>query len=118
MKSANVRIQDGKGWSSQEQPIIDEFVTHVRDTFKERAKRIILYGSRARGDADEESDYDFVVLLDPFYKNDKETLSDLGYEVACEFNAVIVAFAIALNDFREDKLFYFYENVCKEGVDF
>jgi predicted nucleotidyltransferase len=105
-----------KIWNEKEERVINEFVKKVRDTFKERVKRIILYGSRARGDADEESDYDFVVLLEPFYEEDKRTLSDLGWQVYYEHNVLLLAIAIENSEFTEDRFFYFYENVCKEGV--
>ncbi len=60
-------------WSAKDQRVISEFVNTVRNTFKGRAKKIILYGSRARGDADEESDYDFLVLFEPFYDGQKKS---------------------------------------------
>ena len=40
-------------------PFLDEIVTALREYDPER---IILFGSRARGDADEHSDYDVVVI--------------------------------------------------------
>ncbi len=106
-----------KIWNEKEQQVINEFVQKVRDTFKERVKRIILYGSRARGDADEESDYDFLVLLEPLYEADKRMLSYLGWEVSNDHGVLVLAIAIENSKFTEDRFFYFYENVCKEGID-
>lgn len=104
-------------WSSEERQVIEEFVSLVRDTFKDRVRRIILYGSRARGDADEESDYDFLVLLEPWSKQDQEILRELAHEIFKRYYAVIFARAIKESDFCEDRYFYFYENVCEEGID-
>lgn len=106
-----------KIWNENEERVINEFVERVRRTFKERVKRIILYGSRARGDADKESDYDFIVLLEPFFEEDKRTLSDIGWEVSYEHCVLLLAIAIQNSEFTEDRFFYFYENVCKEGID-
>ncbi len=117
MKSANIKIQSGQRWNPKEQQIIDEFVTRVRDTFKERAKRIILYGSRARGDADEESDYDFLVLFEPFHSSDKKKLREIGFQISYKHAVVITAFAAELSNFTEDRYFYYYENVSKEGIE-
>jgi predicted nucleotidyltransferase len=116
MQNNSVAIK--KSWNAAEQQVINEFVNKVRSTFKERAKKIILYGSRARGDADEESDYDFVVLLKPFYQRDKKLLSDLGSDVSLRFGTLVMAIAISLPEFSEDRYFYFYEDVCKEGIEF
>ncbi len=104
-------------WNAQENQVIDEFAKQVRNTFKERVQRIILYGSRARDDAEEDSDYDFLVLLEPFYPEDKMLLSDLGWEISYKYNVLLLAYAIKKSEFKEDRYFYFYENVCKEGLD-
>ncbi|MFQ5652243.1 MAG: nucleotidyltransferase domain-containing protein [bacterium] len=105
-------------WSSDEKLVIDSFAERVRRTFKERARRIILYGSRARGAADEESDYDFLVLLEPFERQqDKESLRNLALQVSLEHGTCVIAFATRARDFTEEKYFYFFENVCKEGID-
>ncbi len=117
MKSANIKIQNFERRGPKEQQIIDEFVTQVRNTFKERAQRIILYGSRARGDAEEESDYDFLVLFEPFCDGDKKKLREIGFEISLNHAVVITAFAAELSDFTEDRYFYFHENVCKEGIE-
>lgn len=115
MQGANLTIYS-RG-SEKEREMILEFVNKVRNAFGERVKKIILYGSRARGDADKESDYDFLVLLEPFFKKDSETLSYLAWEVSYKYNELLVSRAIQESEFREDRFFYFYENVCKEGIE-
>jgi predicted nucleotidyltransferase len=53
----------------------------------ERIRRVILYGSRARGSAAEESDFDFLVIeKDPVSKRDemrrlRQSMRDLDYPV-------------------------------------
>jgi len=102
---------------NDERKIISEFVRRVRETFDERVRRIILYGSRARRDHEEESDYDFIVLLNRVEPDDKKRLKDIAWEISYEHNTVIMPLLIAEANFREDRYFYLYENVCKEGID-
>ena len=104
-------------WSSREKQIIDGFVTQVRGTFKDRVQRVILYGSRARGDADDESDYDFLVLLEPYDKTDKRMVRELSREISYDQGVLVTAFSARFSEFTEDRYFYFYENVCKEGIE-
>lgn len=113
----NVVSEIKKKWTAQEKQIINEFVGKVRTTLGERAKRIILYGSRARGDADEESDYDFLVLVEPFYDEDKRIVSDIGADVSYDHNCYVSTRVIRNAEFTEDRFFYFHENVTKEGID-
>ncbi|MFQ5676297.1 MAG: nucleotidyltransferase domain-containing protein [bacterium] len=104
-------------WTAQEKRVIDTFVQAVRDTVGERAKRIILYGSRARGDADVDSDFDFLVLIEPFYTADKHIIREIGNQVSFDTNCYVSVRTIREAEFTEDRFFYFYENVNKEGID-
>ncbi|MCC6919449.1 MAG: nucleotidyltransferase domain-containing protein [Alphaproteobacteria bacterium] len=45
-------------------PFVAETAKAVRALYGEKLKGLMLYGSRARGDATPDSDYDFLVLLD------------------------------------------------------
>ena len=44
--------------------IICEFITGVNDILGDRVKKIILYGSYARGDFNKSSDIDIMILTD------------------------------------------------------
>jgi len=113
----NIVSEIKKKLTAEEKQVIDEFVTRVRETLDERAKRIIFYGSRARGDANEESDYDFLVLVEPFYKNDKRIVGDISTDISYDNDCYVSARTIGASEFTEDRFFYFYENVTKEGID-
>ena len=64
--------------------IIDEFVKGVNEILGDRVKKIILYGSYARGDYDKSSDIDIMILTD---LNDNEILEyrekilDYAYDI-------------------------------------
>ena len=47
---------------SNEQRIVDEVVQRLLEVFP--IEKIILFGSRARGDTHEDSDFDFLVIMD------------------------------------------------------
>ena len=44
-------------------PILKRFRTALEEVYGERLERVVLYGSRARGDARPDSDYDVAVFL-------------------------------------------------------
>jgi len=44
-------------------PILKRFHTTVSEIYGDRLERVVLYGSRARGDAQPDSDYDIAVFL-------------------------------------------------------
>lgn len=47
-------------------PVLTKFRTALNAAFGDRIERVVLYGSRARGDARPDSDYDVAVFLHDF----------------------------------------------------
>ena len=47
----------------QDNLVLKRFRAAVRNIYGERVERVVLFGSRARGDAHAESDYDIAVFL-------------------------------------------------------
>lgn len=47
----------------QEDPILVRFRTALEEIFGDRIERLVLFGSRARGDAQADSDYDVAIFL-------------------------------------------------------
>ncbi len=47
-------------------PVLRRFRAALDEIYGDRIERVVLYGSRARGDAHDESDYDVAVFLHSF----------------------------------------------------
>ncbi len=102
--------------------IIDKFVAGVNEILGNRVKKIILYGSYARGDYNESSDIDIMILTD---LTDEEMygyfvkISDMAYDIEAENNFDIELSPLLKNiDKFNDWLeaLPFYMNVQREGV--
>lgn len=102
--------------------IIDKFVNGVNEILGNRVKKIILYGSYARGDYNESSDIDIMILTD--LTDDeivkyREKIWDYAYDLEFDNNFDITLSPLIKNI---DKFNYwlealpFYMNVQKEGV--
>lgn len=81
--------------------------------------QIILYGSRARGDAQEHSDYDLLILTQqkPSVRLDKAILDKI-YPVELETGAMISFVVQNANDWKKPlyKAMPFHKNIDREGV--
>ena len=98
-----------------EEEIIQEFKRRVKTILGDRLDRIILFGSRSRGDAEEDSDFDFLVLVKSFADESKPSVRTIAHELSLRCDVVVTALVVTLDDFREDRYFYLYENIKNEG---
>lgn len=81
--------------------------------------RAILFGSRARGDARSNSDWDILILLNK-PKATNEDFDNLGYPLVSlgwENNAEINPLLYSIQDWEKRKMTPFYQNVTKDGID-
>lgn len=91
---------------------------HIIQNIDESAD-VILYGSRARGDAYQESDYDLLILTDNIANIEKEDIIRRQlFPIEIETGAVITIFLIKRQEWNTP-LFNavpFYQNIRREGV--
>jgi predicted nucleotidyltransferase len=83
-------------------------------------RRMVLYGSRARGEATEDSDLDLVALVDEKTPVIEQKLDDITYKLMWDNDFKPI---ISLKVFQEDRFraayakgFSYYRNVEMEGV--
>ena len=81
---------------------------------------MILYGSFARGDFDEESDIDIAVIVNidraELKKYQKDIVSVIS-EMSLDYDTLISINYISLSDFEEYKsVLPYYKNIDREGV--
>lgn len=71
------------------QPVLQELKAGLQQLYGERLKGVYLFGSRARGDAESDSDVDLAVVLDDFASEYEEIrrwrrlASDIGLRYTC-----------------------------------
>lgn len=90
--------------------------------FGNRVASVILYGSYARGDYDEESDIDIMVLVNL----DKEELSKHRWEMSGLTSELSLDYGVTISLHLQDCATFekfkndlpFYMNVIKEGIPF
>ena len=63
---------------SKEKEIVQRFKERVTEALGDRLDRIVLFGSRARGDAEEDSDFDFLVTVQKPQVDDKDRVRQIS----------------------------------------
>ena len=103
----------------KQKTITARIVKEVKDYLGEKLDKIILYGSYARGDYDDESDIDIMILAHierqetPKYRNE---IFEISHEIGLQ-NNILVSLEINSSKYFEkySQVLGFYKNVIKEG---
>jgi uncharacterized protein len=78
--------------------------------------KMILFGSRARNEADKYSDYDCLVILKKCDRSVKNQILEIEGDLLYENNAVFSAFPFSQKDFKLRRFEPFMINALREGV--
>jgi len=82
-------------------------------------ERVILFGSQARGDAREDSDWDLLVLINKDKKTHEDEdiyaypFTEMGWNYGVAINPILYT----QKQWEQGKIFPFYKNVMQEGIE-
>jgi len=98
----------------------DKFDNRFKDIFKDSLTDVILYGSYARGDYDEESDIDIVALVDmdrmELKKYFKQVV-ELSSEINLEYGVMLSPSVLPYKEYEKYKNdLPYYSNIQSEGI--
>jgi uncharacterized protein len=80
---------------------------------------VILFGSQARGDYNENSDFDVLILLDKekVTREDEKNVKYPLYEIEYETGKIISPLILSMKDWeKKHKITPFYSNIKREGI--
>jgi predicted nucleotidyltransferase len=98
--------------------ILCRFRAALDELYGDRIERVVLFGSRARGDAHEASDYDIAVFLKDLTDRWREfhRLADLRTEILADTGVFIEARPFREGGYRERTPLM--HDIRREGIDF
>lgn len=101
--------------------VLDSICEHSKTILGSKLYAVKLYGSYARGDYDDESDIDIMIIADisPDERADlREKLFDFTYDLNLQYDVLLSVFIQDKTTYEKYKNNYpFFKNVEQEGVD-
>ena len=102
--------------------LLEQYVMEVRKIYGSHLRSIILYGSYARGDYNENSDIDIMILTDLTNEEIieyRELVSNIAFDIEFDTNFEVMISPLVKNIEKFEywlKALPFYMNVQREGV--
>ncbi|AIG98380.1 putative nucleotidyltransferase [Archaeoglobus fulgidus DSM 8774] len=108
MKLAVQRIPENKRMA------LESFVKTLKEKYGDKIHKIILFGSTARGEAEEESDIDVLIIADGVTQKE---VSKIAFQILLKYGEVISSIVEDKQQFERYKDYSFHRNILKEGVE-
>ena len=91
---------DNLSIKENEKNAILEASAMLRETFP--VKEVVLFGSKARGDDDEESDIDLLILTSqPVSWNERKAINNALFEIQMKYDIIISALITTVTEWNE-----------------
>jgi len=89
-------MAETKRTTEQWRAVVADFVAALREKYGDNLDRVLLYGSRARGDYDEDSDVDTIVALKHIddYRKRRQEVWDIAYSVSFDSGRPVLFSAV------------------------
>jgi len=96
--------------------IAEEYARRIRARLGTKVKEIRLFGSRARGDAREYSDYDVLIVLDERDPKLRAEILDISAHMMDQYGVLVATVLRSAEEWRQSQGYPFARNIARESV--
>lgn len=97
-------------------PVMHAFTSAVRGRLGDRLHRIVLFGSRARGDAQDNSDYDVLIIVDRRSPEVRQHILEIEADLMDQYGALIATILRTDDEWQCAQGLPLARNIAVEGV--
>ncbi len=101
---------------NQEKEALQTFVNYLEESIPDKTENISLFGSKARGDSQRNSDIDVLVILKEEDRPLRRTILRKAARISLEHDVLLSPRVIGAERWREMRGFSLYLNVIREAI--
>lgn len=113
-------LQQGLGHlSEREVAALEEYVRRVRREHSDQVLRVVLFGSKARGDADQGSDADLLVVVRDDERRAHRPIERLGTDISLKYGLVLSELIVGPRRYENYRRYRtpLYRSIEAEGIE-
>lgn len=96
--------------------IAKEYVTELRRRLGSSMRQVLLFGSRARGNAREDSDYDMLVVVERRTPEVRSIILEIEGRLMDRYGVLVATVLRSEDEWRRSQEFPLAINIAREGV--
>ncbi|MGB5736556.1 MAG: nucleotidyltransferase domain-containing protein [Thiohalocapsa sp.] len=97
-------------------PVIQTLTQQLTEILGPHLRGLWLFGSRARGDARETSDYDVLILVDEKTSDVRERILDVQVDILNKHDALVATILRTENEWHASQGYPLAQNIAREAV--
>lgn len=101
---------------TEDQAILIRVRDELRHRLRNRLKQLVLFGSRARGDFSDDSDFDLLIIVDQPSQELEASIDEIAAEFLYDYNVVLSLLPISQEKFESQIYDPLLMNIRQEGV--
>lgn len=103
---------------ANEQAAITAYIDRIRRRFSDRILAVVLFGSKARGDAHLESDLDLLVLVDGETSEFRSNLWEVASDISLDYDVVLSPRVVGQARWRQmrEMRLPLYRDIIADGI--
>jgi uncharacterized protein len=98
---------------------LEAFVHGLQEQYPEQVVRVVLFGSKARGDSDDESDLDVLVVVDDGDWKFRDAVTLVAFEPMLDYDVVLSPLIVDVDEYDWWQEYHapIYRHIRSEGVE-
>lgn len=100
----------------QEQRALQKFVAHLQQSIPTQVKSVALFGSKARGDSQRDSDTDVLIILNQENRELRRSILKQAARISLEYDVLLSPRVIGEERWEQMSSFSLYRNVVRDAI--
>jgi uncharacterized protein len=102
--------------SQSEQQALQAFISRLRQNYPHQIRKVALFGSKARGDSDADSDVDILIIVNKDDRYLRRGIIDMASDFSLEYDILLSPRVIGEQRWKTRQDFGLYRNIARDAL--